>query len=344
MSTRRVTKGASTSKSEREPNVPKGGPRVGTVAKNKIVSQKIMTTPPVPCTPPETAGDGAKYSHEKSVRGTEDVPNDESRTSECSPPWKRWRLRQTGEPQRRNRPLVCPRRETDASGPVQGYPRPEPRDSRSVRLDAHPLARLASIGTLAMEARGELEGLRNISRDVKESVIGKLAAISELALRLEESRSSYIMELEMERARRAREAEAAEKRIAKIAKENLDRILQIENKIDKMAGEVSSTRNLLGHFDVPEKLEAIQKTLEAGTAPRAPNYAKVVTKLRSVVDAREIGVAVDRLRKARNQKVVVSCSSAEDAKKIEERLKMRGADLRVSKPEKDCRQWLSGTS
>ncbi|GBO99371.1 hypothetical protein EVAR_598_1 [Eumeta japonica] len=46
-----------------------------------------------------------------------------------------------------------------------------------------------------------------------------------------------------------------------------------------------------------------------------------------------MGVAVDRMRKARGQKVVLSCSSVEDAKKIEERLKIRGADLKVAKPE-----------
>ncbi|GBP72932.1 hypothetical protein EVAR_41148_1 [Eumeta japonica] len=125
-----------------------------------------------------------------------------------------------------------------------------------------------------------------------------------------------------------------------------------------MAGEVSSTRNLLGHFDVLEKLEAIQKTLEAGPAPCALNYAKAVAKpkplaaaaksipgpeIRSEMEHTLIisscyenhrGVAVDRRRKANNQKVVVSCSSAEDAKKIEERLKMCGADLKVSEPEK----------
>ncbi|GBP88870.1 hypothetical protein EVAR_63892_1 [Eumeta japonica] len=43
------------------------------------------------------------------------------------------------------------------------------------------------------------------------------------------------------------------------------------------------------------------------------------------MDDREIG-------EARGQKVVVSCSSVEDAKKIEERLKIRGADLQVVKP------------
>ncbi|GBP98425.1 hypothetical protein EVAR_9219_1, partial [Eumeta japonica] len=245
MSTRRVAKGASTSKSEREPNVPKGGPRVGTVAKKKIVSQKIMTTPPVPCTPPETAGDGAKNSHEKRARGTEDVLNDGTVAAEFRRQnW--WRLRQTGEPQRRNRPPVLP-----ASGrptPVDLSGVPAARTARQpIRTAGRPPYREVGVQyrDSAMEARSELE------------------ASSPFASR---SPARYVMELERERARRAREAEAAEKRIAKIAKENLDRILQIENKIDKMAGEVSSTRNLLGHFDVPEKLEAIQKTLEAGTA------------------------------------------------------------------------------
>ncbi|GBP26545.1 hypothetical protein EVAR_86048_1 [Eumeta japonica] len=42
-----------------------------------------------------------------------------------------------------------------------------------------------------------------------------------------------------------------------------------------------------------------------------------------------MGVAVDRLKKVGNQKVVLSCSSAEVAKKIEEWLKIPGADLKI---------------
>ncbi|GBP58650.1 hypothetical protein EVAR_38111_1 [Eumeta japonica] len=60
--------------------------------------------------------------------------------------------------------------------------------------------------------------------DWKESVIGKLTAISEFVLRLKESRSSYIAVLERENVRRAEEMEAAEKRISKTTAENLDRI------------------------------------------------------------------------------------------------------------------------
>ncbi|GBP97798.1 hypothetical protein EVAR_90931_1 [Eumeta japonica] len=150
--------------------------------------------------------------------------------------------RQTGEPQRRNRPPVsclASGRPTpvDLSGDTW---RPEPRDSRFMPAGRPPYrVKLASsIGTpLPWEARSELEGLLNISRDVKESVIGKIGGDHELALRLRSPARLRHGASGKEREGQEKR-EAAEKRIAKIAKENLDRILQIENKIDKMAGEV----------------------------------------------------------------------------------------------------------
>ncbi|GBO99853.1 hypothetical protein EVAR_90711_1 [Eumeta japonica] len=51
----------------------------------------------------------------------------------------------------------------------------------------------------------------------------------------------------------------------------------------------------------------------------------VITKLRGVVDARRwVWPWTDE--EGQGTKVVLSCSSVEDAKKIEERLKIRGAD------------------
>ncbi|GBP86162.1 hypothetical protein EVAR_57866_1 [Eumeta japonica] len=188
------------------------------------------------------------------------------------------------------------------------------------------------------------------------------AGIGEFALRLKESRLRYMIELGREKARRARELETAEKMLEKISQDSLDRVLKLEPKIYKMAVEISSTRNILGHNDVPEKLDAIQKVVESRPVPQPINYAEAAAKpkpkiketgnaeeiepeprsgpshtliisskyenrladqvgnmLRSVVDAREMRVAVDR---AKNQKVVLSCSSAEDIKKIEDRIRI----------------------
>ncbi|GBP23615.1 hypothetical protein EVAR_80232_1 [Eumeta japonica] len=182
----------------------------------------------------------------------------------------------------------------------------------------------------------------------------------------------YVVELEREKARRAAELEAAEKRFIKINQENLDMYSKIENIMEKLLAEVASTKEILGQMHVPEILEEI-RTVVARLAPRTMNCAEaaakpkatvaaaktpgptiksgtghtlivaskfenhtaeqVITKLRGVVDAREMGMAVNRIRKARGQKVVLSCSFVEDTKKIEERLKIRGADLKVAKPE-----------
>ncbi|GBP08080.1 hypothetical protein EVAR_39397_1 [Eumeta japonica] len=370
MASRRATKGALTTMSKTEesvPNVTKGASKTGTGVKK--LSQKATTTPSVPGTPPETM-EKARPSQQTKKERT--VPSDES-----VPPAPHKLVVEAGSADA----AVAAARESEigvftALEAVGGFAR------RASLKDEIGRPSLAASGKQTQE---DLSG--DTPRLVRpclpgrapsllgESVIGKLAAISELALRLKESRSNYVAELEREKARRAREVEAAEKRIAKIAAENLDRILNVEEKIDKMMVEVTSTRKILGHFDVPEKLEAIRKAVEAGSAPRTQNYAEaaarpkpsaaaapkipgpevrsgaghtliisskcenhtaeqVVVRLRGVVDAREMGVAVDRLRKAGNQKVVMSRSSAEDALKIEERLKIRGADIKVTKGEK----------
>ncbi|GBP72933.1 hypothetical protein EVAR_41149_1 [Eumeta japonica] len=179
----------------------------------------MTTRPTVACTLLETAGDRAKSSHDrKRTREVKAMQNDGAVAAGAPPAPANLvvemepadaaaaaaresdvevfiALEAVGDFARRanfkdeiGRPSIpASGRPTpvDLSGSI---PRPEPRDVSSTRLDAHPMGRLAaSIGTLAIEAKGELKGRKNISRDVKESVIGKLAAISELALRLEKS-------------------------------------------------------------------------------------------------------------------------------------------------------------
>ncbi|GBP30776.1 hypothetical protein EVAR_82518_1 [Eumeta japonica] len=82
-----------------------------------------------------------------------------------------------------------------------------------------------------------------------------------------------------------------------------------------MAAKISSTRNLVGHFDVLEKLEAIHKAVEAKSAPRALNYVEATEVLGS------------RLPKGASW-------LQEDAKKIEKRIKMREKNLKVCKPKR----------
>ncbi|GBO99843.1 hypothetical protein EVAR_90707_1 [Eumeta japonica] len=171
-------------------------------------------------------------------------------------------------------------RPSDLSG---GTPRCESRGSTPVGV--HPINRVASaIGNLAVGAKSELESLKNISKEVKESVILKLLDINELALRLDESRSRYVVELEREKARRAAELEAAEKRFNKINQENLDRYSMMENKMEKLLAEVASTKEMLGQMRVPEALAEIRKVV-ARPAPRIMNYAEAAAKPKTAAAA-----------------------------------------------------------
>ncbi|GBP88969.1 hypothetical protein EVAR_87741_1 [Eumeta japonica] len=177
-----------------------------------------------------------------------------------------------------------------------------------------------------MGANSELGSLKNISKDVKEYVILKLIrSASSLFASMNPLRCGGVGA----KARRATELEAAER-------------------------SHSTTKEMLGQVHVPEKLKKIRRVV-AKLAPRLMNYAEaaakpksmvaaaktpgptvrpgishtliveskfenhtaeqVITKLRGVVDARELGVAVDRIRKARGQKVVLNCSPVKDAKK-----------------------------
>ncbi|GBP92821.1 hypothetical protein EVAR_57333_1 [Eumeta japonica] len=166
-------------------------------------------------------------------------------------------------------------------------------------------------GNLAVGAKSELESLKNISREVKESVILKLQDISELALRLDESRSRYVVELEREKARRAAELEAAEKRFNKINQENLDRYSKMENKMEKLLAEVASTKEMLGQMRVPEALAEIRKVV-ARPAPRIMNYAEAAAKPRQRPPCRPWPST--RLDEEARGQMVLSCSSVEDAK------------------------------
>ncbi|GBP26662.1 hypothetical protein EVAR_23432_1 [Eumeta japonica] len=99
-------------------------------------------------------------------------------------------------------------------------------------------------------------------------------------------------------------------------------------------------RILLGHFDVPEKLEAIQKAVEAGSARRPHNYAEAAAKPKPLAAAAP-RIPGPMIRSRAGHTLIISVmvrfshrGTAEGAKKIEERHKMREADLKVSKPEK----------
>lgn len=59
--------------------------------------------------------------------------------------------------------------------------------------------------------------------------------------------------------------------------------------------------------------------------------ADVVNKIRTAVDAISSGIRVDKLRKAKDQKVIISCHTKEDLARVADKLKTSQAKLKVDK-------------
>ncbi|KAJ2942166.1 hypothetical protein O0L34_g11087 [Tuta absoluta] len=55
----------------------------------------------------------------------------------------------------------------------------------------------------------------------------------------------------------------------------------------------------------------------------------IINKIRTAVDAKQTGLKVDRVRKAKDQKVVLGCKTKEELKKVADRIKSIGKDLNV---------------
>ncbi|GBP96900.1 hypothetical protein EVAR_84153_1 [Eumeta japonica] len=172
-----------------------------------------------------------------------------------------------------------------------------------------------------------------------------------------------MFEVEREKAGRAQAMEEAERRLRRESEKYTNKYKIIEANIENMAAELKKTRDAIENMDMPGKMEGLRKTLEekpktyaaAAAKPKPSEAAKpqtpglmttpthtiivssrcanhtsdqVVKAIREVVDAREMGVGVDRntpksarLRKEMNEpenkalRALVQCATGEAVKK-----------------------------
>ncbi|GBP91337.1 hypothetical protein EVAR_57754_1 [Eumeta japonica] len=192
------------------------------------------------------------------------------------------------------------------------------------------------ITALTREARDELEALRNISREVKTSVCEKLQRIAALALSL----PHHIL-VETGEARGLATLRRRLRTTAKTTEHHLDRCLRVETAVANMAAEIKRTQDAIDRMDIPNKLEGSARHWRSSRRPmrrlrqsrncKRPRSRKFLaqrsplpTPLSSRPDAPTTPVTrwskpsgrwlmqgkwggVDRVRKARNQKVVLTC-------------------------------------
>lgn len=189
---------------------------------------------------------------------------------------------------------------------------------------------------LFQEAKTQMEQSGNIRTTIKETVIKNLMGLYEIILQLHQSRSDMAARLQA-----LGNAETSISNNAEILKEVKDqRRVAEETKIQMAAlntklDSIQENLKVASYADVaakPKKLEAV--------STRTPTYSLIISsenvkdtsgdvidKIRTVVDAKTSGIKVDRVRKAKDQKVILGCGSKEEAAKVSEKIK--GAEVRL---------------
>lgn len=91
-----------------------------------------------------------------------------------------------------------------------------------------------------------------------------------------------------------------------------------------------------GHSNHPEKPTQERETLHSvcvTSKNEAETGEQVLSKIREAVDAKEGWIRVERVRKARDRKVIIGLRTKEDRERIKERLTVGGTDLSVEEVE-----------
>lgn len=111
---------------------------------------------------------------------------------------------------------------------------------------------------------------------------------------------------------------------------------QLTNKLEQLRTDLNN--QVLQQFTY---VEALKRPKLTTTAPlhtiiissdnKEDTGNQVIEKIRDAVDAKNSGIRVDRLRKAKDQKIVVACHSKEEIEKVSEAVKSKNLNVREAK-------------
>lgn len=191
---------------------------------------------------------------------------------------------------------------------------------------------------LFQEAKTQMEQSGNIRTTIKETVIKNLMGMYEIILQLHESRTDMAARIQVLENAGTPTANNLEiltevKNQRKAAEETRTQIAELSTKLDL----IQENLKAVSYADVaarPKKLET--KTIHSPTYSLIissentnDTSGDVIEKIRTVVDAKTSGIKVDRVRKAKDQKVILGCGTKEEAAKVTDKIKCSEARLRV---------------
>ena len=234
------------------------------------------------------------------------------------------------EARRRTVPKVVPPREV----PQAQITEEEPENLRVVA------------NRLFQEAKLHLEQSGNIKTIIKETVIENLGRMYEIILKLSEDRlqlSNRLHQLKQRTEEGTNRKEIMHEIMEQKAmvRETMEEVRNMRKEMGKIGEEAREYREREGPTYAEKAAVKCNPMPTRGPADLpihsivvSSTNAKdssedVINKIRTAVEAKSTGIRVDRVRKAKDQKVVIGCTNREDLERVKGRLNTGQPDLTV---------------
>ena len=199
---------------------------------------------------------------------------------------------------------------------------------------------------LFQEAKLHLEQSGNIKTTIKETVIENLGRMYEIILKLSEDRMQlknklHQMQQRTEEGTNRKEIMQEIMEQKAMVRETMEEVRTMRKEIGKIGEEAREHREREGPT-YAEKAAMKCNPMPTGDPADLPIHSIVVSstnakdssedvinKIRTAVEAKSTGIRVDRVRKAKDQRVVIGCTNREDLEKVKGKLNAGQPDLTV---------------
>lgn len=220
-------------------------------------------------------------------------------------------------------------------------------DSSETAIDVgifRPKGRLAEAKSCVMKAKLQINNSRNIKTEIKVEVLQAVDRLYQLVKEAEASKHPNPTTAGTADSTKAAENEAVGiqqvegqvdliehlKEHAKLLKRNTDEVLKLQSRIEVLQdGAITYASVAAGESKRRPSEQAALHSVIVTSKDKEDSGEEILNKIRGAINAKDGGIRVDRVRKAKDRKVIVGCGTKEEREKVITRLRKAGDDLHI---------------
>lgn len=196
------------------------------------------------------------------------------------------------------------------------------------------------------KAKMQLLSSRNLKKEIKDEIYKAVERLYQLVKETEAEKTSDRSGKSNKEPDNLKETEAGEETEAtRLKRELLDKITDHSNQIEKNRVEMERLREVMERKQT--EVQVTYASVAAGPPKRQlPEHAavhsvvitsadeaetgdQVMDRVRKVVNAKDEGFQIDRIRKARDRKIILGCKTKNEVDRVKEKLSREGANLKI---------------